>query len=139
MATNLELAKAMADWADGLADLNHLPPLAFGVVHRRGTVTTRPHLDVFDAGDVGVRAIAVWADAFGVPVELDLSDAVVGGVEIRTVVTIAARPTRISQGMSIKYYRAVVEPRLGIGQVESGEQVQVTAEQVLAALGEKVA
>lgn len=135
MATNLELAKALAAFADALADLNHLPPLAYAVVDRAGTVLTRPYLDMFAPPDVGVRAVAEWAGLFGAPIELDLSDAAAGTVNVSVVVVVGGRRTQIKQGLLTGQYRTI-ERSLGIGFVEPGEQVSVTAQQLLPAVKE---
>lgn len=138
MATNLELAKRMADFADGLVEFNHLPPLAWALVDRYGTVGTRPYLESFDPFLVGVRAVAEWAYAFAVPVQLDLSDAAHGTVNVLTHVTVAARRAEIKQGLLTGQYRTL-EKSIGIGPVESGELVAVSAQQLLSAVREEAA
>jgi hypothetical protein len=69
MNSNLALAKALADFADALADYNHLPPLTVAAVSVEGTVFARVSSLVPDA--VSVRHVATWADTFSVPVKVN--------------------------------------------------------------------
>ncbi len=131
--SNLALAKALADFADALAEYNHLPAMEFAVVSRTGMVRMQPGVN-----RERVASVAKWAETFRVPVLLDLSDIDRGFVTVAAVVEIAARQAQVSVAIAPSSYREF-EPGLGIGEVEAGEQVQVTAEQLLAAVSKAVA
>lgn len=129
MTTNLRLAKALADFANGLAEYNHLPPLNLASVPVKGKVFAR--LQWRDADEVLVRQAAVWADAFGQPVAFDLTTA--GTASVSTLVEIGARPVNVSTSLSRGGLREV-ELKYGLDRVPSGEVTEVPAGRLLAAL-----
>lgn len=131
MATNLELAKRIAEFADTLAHYNHLPPLGFVCVPPRGVVRAQPDM-ALDTPD-RVAAIGQWADAFRVAVLLDLTDMAAGDVRVSATVELGGRQTLLYVVLLTSQYRAF-EPGLGLGELRSGEETQVSARQLLTAL-----
>lgn len=136
MSSNLALAKALADFADALADYNHLPPLGFVAVPASGVVRAQPAMTL--STDERVAAVATWAATFRSPVLMDLTDMSDGDVRVSTLVAVQERETLLYVVLLPSQYRSF-EPGLGIGEVAAGEQVQVTAEQLLGAVSKAVA
>lgn len=130
--SNLALAKALADFADALADYNHLPALNLASVPLRGKVFAR--LQWREADDELVRQAAVWAEVFGQPVAFDLTAA--GTASVSTLVEIGARPVHVSTLLSREGLREV-ELKYGLDRAPSGEVTEVPAKRLLAAIGTK--
>lgn len=130
--TNLALAKALADFADALADYNHLPPLSNAAVPLKGKVFAR--LKAMAPAAESVRQVAVWADTFHQPVTFDLT--IAGIAVVSTVVEIGARPVEVSAAISRGALREI-ELACGLERARSGEITQVPADRLLAALDRK--
>jgi len=130
MVTNLELAKRLDEFAGGLTCYNYLPAMEFALVGHLGLVRMQP------SGTTArgrVEAIGSWALAFHAPVLLDLSNMDQGFVQVSTTVEFAGRQVFIKTAIAPSQYREI-EPGLGLGEIEAGLQVQVTADQLLAAV-----
>lgn len=132
MTTNLALAKALADFADALADYNHLPALANASVSMRGKVFAR--LKAVDDPRVSIRHVALWADTFRQPVTFDLT--IAGNAGVSTVVEIGARTVDVSAVIARGALREI-ELECSLERVPSGEVRQVPAAQLVAALDSK--
>ena len=122
LTTNSALAWRVAQVADVLACYDHLPALGSVGVYGAG-VYLHP-----DYRRDAVRDVCVWADAFGVPVVLDLSSTgyVVAVLDLEGV------QARLSESIS---HRQAYEYGAALGvPVSSGGQVQVDAAALLAVL-----
>lgn len=128
MTTNLQLAKSLADFADALADYNHLPPLTIASLGVDEAVTVR----VSAIGDMhNVHTIATWAAAFRATVKVDLSN---GGRDYGSMtvdVQIGSRPVQITTLVGLDAIQTIATTA-ALGAVTS-----VPAVDLLAALDSK--
>jgi hypothetical protein len=129
ITTTSDLARLAARIIDALTGYEHLPALGRISVGQWGRANLSPCYDYHK--NAQVRAVCVWADAFGVPVVIDLSNsgAVVavldlGGVEARL-------NDYISHQQAYEYGAALGIP------VSPGGQVQVEPAALLAALDQQ--
>lgn len=134
MAANRDTARAMLDFAFGLAKFAHLPEIThFGFSANVDPVEAR--FSAADSWADNFQRIATWADAFDTKVLIDLSEMDTGYVRASTTVTVADRGVRLSVDMPKKAYREV-ELRFGLGRLESGDKVEVSGSRVLSAVKE---
>ena len=127
IATTSALTRRVVQVAEALADYDHLPALGHIGVYASGSVFLSPGYD-YRRKDAEVRAVCAWADAFGVPVVIDLSDSghLVAVLELGGV---SARLRRhISHQQAYELGAALGIP------VSPGGQVQIEAAALLAAL-----
>jgi hypothetical protein len=129
------LARILAQVADSLAEYDHLPPLQFIQVTRRGTCRAR----LAGWGNDELVALVTWAKAFNVPVVFDRTDASsMGAINVRTTVLLAGREVVLTV-MVIDLGRADGLAINSGATVPFGLHVEVSAEALLAVLdGEQV-
>jgi hypothetical protein len=125
--TNSGLARRVTHVMDALTGYDHLPLLGHISVYRSGM----SFLSSNRYGQDAVRDVCVWADAFDVPVVIDLSDTgrvvavlELGGVEV-------SLRQYVSHREAYEYGAALGVP------VTAGGQVQVAAAALLAALNQQ--
>lgn len=131
--SNLQLAKALADFADALAEYNHLPPIASASVPLNGKVFAR--LKAVTSNEELLRQVAVWAATFSTTVRFDLTTAGVAGVS--TLVEIGARPVDVSASLSRGGLREF-ELAHGLDRVPADEVTEVPAARLLDVLSARV-
>ena len=121
MTTNLRLAKALADFADGLAEYNHLPAVSGAVVNvdPRQSVRMSPPGD--DSMGNNVYTIAVWADTFDTTVTVDNRGRL---VDVSTAVQIAGRDVLISQAFLLSEWQRFAA-QFHLGFVVDGDEVTI--------------
>ena len=131
LTSNLDLARLLAHVADALAYYDHLPLLGgVSVSSYNGSIRLRPSIL---SSNNEMRDVVVWAQAFDVPVVIDLS----GMGDLFTTFRFGEVDVRMSKSIS---HRQAYELGAALGiPVSPGGQVQVSATDLLAALDEKAA
>jgi hypothetical protein len=121
MSSNLQLAKALADFADGLAEYNHLPALSGVSVNVNPALPVTAGPDANDSVGNNLYAIAVWADTFDTAVRFITGRL----VDVSTTVQIAGRDVVISQAFApSEWQRFAAQFHLGF--VLDGDEVTVS-------------
>lgn len=124
--TNGELARTVAEVADALSEMDHLPALSMVLVDANGDLLAGA---AYDGGELA--NLARWAEAFSVPVYLEARAA--NYATISTTVSLRHRTMQLSSTTTVA--KAVeLGARLGVD-VMPGQSVEVSAGALLTALG----
>ncbi|HYQ66170.1 hypothetical protein [Actinophytocola sp.] len=129
ITTTGDLTRLAAHVIDALSGYDHLPALGSIGVSQWGRVYLSPRYDFHKNAEV--RQVCLWADAFGVPVVIDLSSS----GEIAAVLDLNGVEARLDKYIT---HRQAYEYGAALGiPVSPGGQVQVEAAALLAVLDQQ--